>query len=148
MIFHLDKNRPMADNWIGAAVIRAVIPLIMLFGLYVQFHGDYSPGGGFQAGILFAVGFIMYAMLVGISKARYVISMSYLRILLALGVLIYAGMGVLNMMLGGNYLDYSTLGHGHKAQEYGVIIIEFGVGVTVFASMTIICFVLAGRENV
>ncbi len=58
MIFHMDKNRPMADNWIGASVVRIVIPLIMLFALYVQFHGDYSPGGGFQAGVLFAVGLI------------------------------------------------------------------------------------------
>ncbi len=148
MIFHMDKNRPMADNWIGASVVRIVIPLIMLFALYVQFHGDYSPGGGFQAGVLFAVGFLMYAMLVGISKARRVISMAYLRILLSLGVLTYGGVGVINLMLGGNFLDYSTLGHGYHAQEYGIILIEAGVGITVFASMTIICFVLAGRENV
>lgn len=148
MIFHMDNNRPMADNWIGAAIIRGVIPLILLFALYVQFHGDYSPGGGFQAGVLFAVGFIMYAMLVGISKARRVIPMRVLRFLLALGVLIYGGTGVVNLMLGGNFLDYSTLGQGHKAQEYGIIVIEAGVGITVFAAMTIICFVLAGRENV
>ncbi|MFV0431177.1 MAG: Na(+)/H(+) antiporter subunit B [Alphaproteobacteria bacterium] len=148
MIFHLDKNRPMADNWIGATVIRMVIPMIMLFALYVQFHGDYSPGGGFQAGVLLAVGLIMYAMLVGISKARRVIPMSYLRFLLALGVLVYGGVGVANMLMGKNFLDYSSFGEGHKALEYGVIIIEFGVGITVFASMSIICFVLAGRENV
>ncbi len=147
MIFHLDTKRPMAENWIGAAVIRAVIPLIMLFALYVQFHGDYSPGGGFQAGVLLAVGLVMYAMLVGISKARRVLSMGYLRFLVSLGVLIYGGCGVANLLLGGNYFDYSTLGHGYHAQEYGVLIIEAGVGLTVFASITIICFVLAGKEG-
>ncbi len=147
MIFHLDKNRPMAENWIGAAVIRSVIPLIMLFALYVQFHGDYSPGGGFQAGVLFAVGLVMYAMLVGISKARRVLSMGYLRFLVSLGVLIYGGCGVANMLMGGNYFDYATFGGGYHAQEYGVLIIEAGVGLTVFASITIICFVLAGKEG-
>lgn len=144
MIFHLDRNRPMADNWIGATIIRKVIPLVMLFALYVQFHGDYSAGGGFQAGVLFAVGFIMYAMLGGISKARKVLPMRYLRKLLSFGVLIYAGCGVYTMLTGRNFLDFFAFGaHG---QHYGILIIELGVGLAVFASMTIIAFVLAGKE--
>ena len=35
-------------------VVKLLIPLILLYALYVQFHGDYSPGGGFQAGVIFA----------------------------------------------------------------------------------------------
>ncbi len=144
MIFHLDRDRPMADNWIGAAIIRQMIPLVMLFALYVQFHGDYSAGGGFQAGVLFAVGFIMYAMLGGISKARKVLPMHYLRRLLSLGVLIYAGCGIYTLLSGRNFLDFYAFGsHG---QHYGILIIEFGVGLAVFAAMSIIAFVLAGRE--
>lgn len=145
MIFNLDPKRPMSDNWIAAAVVRYVIPIVMLFGLYVQFHGDYSAGGGFQAGVLFAVGFIMYAMMFGISRARRVLPMSVLRFFLALGVLIYGGVGVINILMGYNFLDYYSF--GHHGQHYGILVIEFGVGLAVFSSMTIIAFVLAGRES-
>ena len=35
---------------------------MLLFALYVQFHGDYGPGGGFQAGVIVAVGVILHAL--------------------------------------------------------------------------------------
>ncbi len=88
---------------------KLLIPPIMLFALYVQFHGDFGPGGGFQAGVIFGSAFILYALLFGVAKARQVVPAGFTRVTLALGVLLYAGVGVAGLLLGGNYLNYSVL---------------------------------------
>ena len=109
-----------------------LIPAILLFGLYVQFHGDYGPGGGFQAGVIFASGIILYALLHGVKRAEKIISLRLTKILAALGLLLYAGVGVLGMLLGGNYLDYNVLSEDAlKGQHWGIFFIELGVGITV-----------------
>ena len=117
-------------------VTKLVIPFVLLFALYVQFHGDYGPGGGFQAGVIFASAFILHGLIFGLQRTRKVITPSALRILMALGVLIYLGTGILSMLLGGNLLDYSILAHDPKhGQHWGIFAVELGVGVTVAAVM-------------
>ncbi len=109
-----------------------LIPAILLFALYVQFHGDYGPGGGFQAGVIFASGIILYAMLHGVKYAEKVISFNLAKVLAASGLLIYAGVGVADILLGGNFLDYNVLAHDPvHGQHWGILIIELGVGLTV-----------------
>jgi len=88
---------------------RLLLPLILLFALYVQFHGDYGPGGGFQAGVIFGAGFILYALIYGLDNARRLVPPWLLRIGVSLGVLIYAGVGLMGLFLGGNFLDYGVL---------------------------------------
>ena len=135
------------------AVIRVTSKLlmapIMLFALYVQFHGDFGPGGGFQAGVIFASAFILYALLFGVAKARRAAPAGVVRAVLALGLLLYAGVGVAAMFMGGNYLDYSALSADPVAgQHLGILLIEFGVGMTVAASMVTIFFIFAsGGES-
>ena len=115
---------------------KLLIPLILLFALYVQFHGDYGPGGGFQAGVIFAAGFILYALVFGVDKARKVARPGVIRVLMALGVLLYAGVGFAGILLGGNYLDYNVLGNDPvQGQHLGIFLIELGVGITVAAVM-------------
>ena len=124
---------------------KLLIPPIMVFALYVQFHGDYGPGGGFQAGVIFASAFIIYALLIGVGKARRVFPAGVVRLVLALGVLLFAGVGVVGLLLGGNYLDYSVLAHDPAhGQHIGILLIEFGVGMTVAAAMITIFYVFAG----
>ena len=60
----------MRHAMILRVVSKLFIPLILLFGLYVQFHGDFGPGGGFQAGVIFAAAFILYALIYGVEEAR------------------------------------------------------------------------------
>ena len=60
----------MSENVILRIVSKFLIPLIFLFGLYVQAHGDYSPGGGFQAGVIFAAGFILYGLVFGLDELK------------------------------------------------------------------------------
>ena len=125
-----------------------MIPFIFLYALYVQFHGDFGPGGGFQAGVIFAVGFILYALIYGIDEARRVLPASLTRILLSLGVLLYAGVGAFGIILGGNYLNYSVLSsHPIAGQHLGIFLIEFGVGTTVAATMITIFFIFAGQDR-
>jgi multicomponent Na+:H+ antiporter subunit B len=136
----------MKHNLILRVVSKILIPLIILFGLYVQFHGDFGPGGGFQAGVIFSSAFILYSLVFGLDTAEKIIPPPVLKILASLGVLLYAGTGVASLLLGGNYLDYSVLAKTPLAgQHIGIIVIELGVGITVAAIMLIIFFAFAGR---
>ena len=131
-------------------VAKLLIPYILLFGLYVQFHGDYGPGGGFQAGVILAAAFILYALVFGLGAAHRAAPPAVIEALIALGVLLYAGTGVATMLLGGNFLEYGALDHHHPVhgQHLGILIVELGVGITVATVMISIFFSFAGRERV
>ena len=125
---------------------KLLIPVILLFALYVQFHGDFGPGGGFQAGVIFASAFILYALIFNIDTARKVVPAWVRRVGLASGLLLYSGVGVAGLLLGGNYLDYSVLADEPKiGQHLGITLIELGVGVTVASAMITIFYLFAGR---
>lgn len=136
------------EHLILRIVSKMLIPFILLFALYVQFHGDYGPGGGFQAGVIFAAGIILYAMLFGMSTARRVINQSFVQVLAATGVLLYGSVGLISMLNGKNFLDYSVLsGDPVAGQHLGILLIELGVGITVAAVMVMIFFSFACRRE-
>ena len=125
---------------------RLLIPFILLFGLYVQFHGEYGPGGGFQAGAIIAAGIILYALLEGETRALNVISHRVLLGLMCGGALLYTGVGIASILLGGNFLDYSVLASDPvKGQQLGIILIEAGVGITVTGVLLSIFHAFAAR---
>lgn len=125
---------------------KLLIPVIMLFALYVQFHGDYGPGGGFQAGVIFGAAIILYALMFGLETAKAVFPPRVLQFLVATGVLIYGGTGIAAIVEGGQFLDYSVLAHDPvHGQHLGIFLVELGVGITVAAVMTTIFFEFAGR---
>lgn len=141
-----NRPAPMFQHKVLRIVSKILIPAIMLFALYVQFHGEYSPGGGFQAGVIFASSIILYAMLFGVEQARKAVSMPVTKILAALGVLIYGSVGVVSMLNGGNFLNYSVLAENDiTGQHVGIIIIELGVGITVATAMILIFLTFARR---
>ena len=84
----------MIHHVILRALSKLLIPLIMLFALYVQFHGDYGPGGGFQAGVIFGAGIILYALMFGLKGAKRVFPPRVLEFLVAFGLLLYGSVGV------------------------------------------------------
>lgn len=136
----------MSHHLVVRVVSKMLIPFIIMFALYVQLHGDFGPGGGFQAGVIFASAFVLYALVFGLDAARKVLPDGVLRVCIALGVLIFGGTGVLTLLMGGNFLDYSVLSHDPAhGQHYGIFAIEFGVGLTVAAAMATIFFHFAGR---
>ncbi len=136
----------MNHNLILRVVSKFIIPLIILFALYVQFHGDFGPGGGFQAGVIFSAAIILYALVFGLDAAEKIIPERVLHILASVGVVLYAGVGIGSLFFGGNYLDYSVLGSTQVAgQHLGILLVELGVGITVSTVMLIIYFTFAGR---
>jgi multicomponent Na+:H+ antiporter subunit B len=136
----------MKHHLILRVVAKILIPFIMLFALYVQLHGDYGPGGGFQAGVIFAAAIILYAIIFGLDVARRVMPLALIRVMIAAGVLIYAGVGVASLLMGGSFLDYSALAHDPvHGQHLGILLVELGVGITVAAVMIAVFFVFAGR---
>lgn len=138
----------MDEHLVLRIIIKMFIPLILLFALYVQFHGDYGPGGGFQAGVIFASGFIFYTLMFGLDSAMRVIPPRVLSYIAALGVLLYGGVGIATLIRGGNFLDYNVLLHDPlHGQHLGIILIELGVGVTVFSIMVLIFFAFSSRKG-
>ena len=87
----------MRHHLILRVVVKLLVAPIVLFALYVQFHGDYSPGGGFQAGVILAVAFILYGIVFGLVKVQQVFPPWLVHKFAALGVLVYAGTGVLSL---------------------------------------------------
>jgi multicomponent Na+:H+ antiporter subunit B len=111
-----------------------LIPLIMLFALYVQFHGDFGPGGGFQAGVIFGAAIILYALMFGLEAAKRVFPPRVLEFFVAFGLLLYGGVGI-------DHLAHEPV-HG---QHLGILLVELGVGITVASVMASIFFLFAGR---
>jgi multicomponent Na+:H+ antiporter subunit B len=125
---------------------KLLLPFILLFALYVQLHGEFGPGGGFQAGVIAAGMVILYALLFGVRAAKRIAPRGLVERMVPLGVLIYAGTGVAGLFLGANYLDYSRFAadapHGH---ELGIFAVELGVLVTVAGTMTAIFYAFVER---
>jgi multicomponent Na+:H+ antiporter subunit B len=143
-----ERGTVIKHHLVLQVVAKILIPLILLFALYVQFHGDYGPGGGFQAGVIFAAAFILYTLIFGVATTMQVIPLWVLKILSATGVLIYAGVGVTSVLLGGNFFAYNVLSHDSVAgQHLGIMLIELGVGTTVAAVMIMIFFMFVERKS-
>ena len=96
---------------------KFMIPYILLFALYVQFHGDFGPGGGFQAGVIFAAGFILYGLIFGMDNANNFLDYSVL------------------------------LKNSVSGQHLGIFLVELGVGITVSATMITIFYVFASQDK-
>ncbi len=137
----------LADYRVIRIVAGALMPFILLFALYVLFHGDYGPGGGFQAGVIFASGFVLYGLVFGLDRAQRVVPFAVLWLLVSLGLLVFLGLGVTTMLLGGSFLDYDMLAPGHPetGQHIGILVVETAIGLTVAAVMTTIFFGFASR---
>ncbi|MBT3605592.1 MAG: Na(+)/H(+) antiporter subunit B [Candidatus Latescibacteria bacterium] len=137
----------MKHQSIPRVMSKFFIPLIMLFALYVQFHGDFGPGGGFQAGVIFAAAVVLYALVFGVDAAQQIVRPLTIEVLISLGVLIYAATGMASLFLGGEFLNYGVLDSHDPAhgQHLGILLVELGVGITVAAVVMSIFFSFAGR---
>lgn len=141
------RIQTMDHHLVLRVVTKVLIGPILLFALYVQFHGDYGPGGGFQAGVIFAAAFIIYALVFGLENARQAVPGYAVRLLVACGVLLYGGVGLVSFLFGENYLNYSVLGSTPvSGQHLGILLVEFGVGLTVSAVMVSTFYAFAGQN--
>lgn len=138
----------MTQHSVFRVVSGLMIPLIIIFAFYVQFHGEYSPGGGFQAGLVFTAAFVVYSLLFGLEAAQRAIPPAAAHALTAIGVLLYAAFGFASLFLGGKFLEYKVLLPNDQAGEtFGIIGIELGVGITVAAVGLTLFYSFAGRRR-
>lgn len=141
-------HSPIGDQTVLRVVVKMLIPFILIFALYVQLHGDYGAGGGFQAGVIFASGLILYDLVFGEGDARLIAPPTFLKRIAALGVLLYSGVGIYTLLAGANFLDYNVLNSNPTTgQHIGILIIELGVGITVFSVILTIFFAFSGRAQ-
>lgn len=126
----------MRDALVLRVITKLLLPPILLFALYVQFHGDFGAGGGFQAGVIFASGVVLYALVFDYDLALEVLTPGVLLTLVPAGVLLYGTVGLVALARGGVYLDYDVLSHHPvHGQHLGILLVELGVGITVAAVM-------------
>jgi multicomponent Na+:H+ antiporter subunit B len=137
----------MNPHVILRVVAKLLIPLIAVFAFYVQFHGDFGPGGGFQAGVILAAAVILYALIFGLDAAKKAVPPSLVRIGMSLGVLLYGGTGVLTWLLGANFLEYGVLSYNPShGQHYGILAVELGVLFSVTSVMIAIFYAFGSRQ--
>ncbi len=136
--FEQDMQAP-ADSPIVQMASRGIAPVIMLIGLYVFFHGHYSPGGGFQGGVLMAASILLLRLTMGVGPSQAVMPTWLTLRVAAIGALIFAGTGFLAILFGGNFLNYHFLPIPGLSPEYlryyGILLIEVGVTMTVMTTL-------------
>lgn len=136
----------MKNDMVLRVVGKLLIPFILLFALYVQFHGDFGPGGGFQAGTIVAAAIVFYAIIYGLNTARRVLPDEIVEAMIAAGVLLYIGVGFAGLFFGGNFLDYFVLDSNPvTGQLRGIFWVELGVAITVCGVLLKIFYLFARR---
>lgn len=163
LILILTKSRRQKKDYVNVPITsssthlvvqttcKLVMPLMQLFALYVIAHGHYSPGGGFQGGVILGASFIFYAISFGIPKAIDRFFKTKRHTLAYLGVFIYAGVGALCMFFKKNFLEYVALKDilftsNEMAHSYGVLFVEIGVAITVTIVM-FTCYIYLATGN-
>ncbi len=129
------------DNPIVSLISRTVSPFIMVFALYVVFHGHYSPGGGFQGGTMLAAAVLLVRLTSGSEVSQLQFKKSWGTPLGSIGVLTYFGTGFVAMLWGGNYLNYHKLPLGLQPdmlRSWGILIVEVGVAMAVMGILVAI----------
>tara|TARA_B100000745_G_scaffold60855_1_gene35935 strand:- start:808 stop:1173 length:366 start_codon:yes stop_codon:yes gene_type:complete len=121
------------------------VPFVQIFGLYVIMHGHSSPGGGFQGGVILASSVMLLVLCDGLEPVQRRFSVAMATVATSTGVLLYAGVGVLSLLLGANYLDYGIL-PGAEPRSLGMLVIEVGVGITVTGALVSIFYDLLSFE--
>jgi multicomponent Na+:H+ antiporter subunit B len=136
----------MKSDMILRVIAKLLMPFMLIFALYVQFHGDFGPGGGFQAGVIAAGAVVFYAIIFGLAEGQRLMPEWVVEKMLAAGVLLYATVGLVGIALGGNYLDYFVLDADPVlGQLRGIFWVEAGVGLTVAGVMIKLFYLFAGR---
>ena len=139
------------ENVIIKTICRLMIPFLQLYAIYVLMHGHYSPGGGFQGGVMMGASFILLVIAYGLEEARRRISIKALTIYACLGLFIYSGIGAFALLMGGNYLDYGKLplplSSVPTIRAMGILGIEIGVFFGVMAIMICIFLAIASYDT-
>lgn len=86
-----------------ASLVSLLMPLIVLFSIFLLLHGGERPGGGFPAGLVAAAGFVLFAVAKGSGPALRGLRIGR-HLLLAIGLTLMIASGVLGLLLGEPFL--------------------------------------------
>ena len=133
-------------------VSRIILPFVQLYGLYVVLHGHLSPGGGFSGGAIIGTSMILYALSFNLAAGSKKLSHDVSSILESTGGLIFAGMGLVSILLGANFLANRAAGiplgtPGNLFSSGSIAIITFGVGIKVASTMITLFYSLIEEDD-
>ena len=152
---HWNADIFRATESIGGIDVKVTMPFIILFLLlyaaYVLFHGEVSLGGGFQAGALIALAFILYTLIGNLELNTVMLTQHFAVCVGGIGVMIYGVTGLLPLFYGGKFLEYSKLPfyveETAKLHSIGIIFIETGVTICVMATIITILEAVLERNS-
>ena len=121
------------DNLIINLLSKFILPILFIFGFYIHSHGDYTPGGGFQSGVIFACAICLYYF-INLQKKIKRISNLLLSFFSLIGFILYIGIGIVSIFITGRFLDFTFLPFLHNNAR-GVFIVELGIAFVVFSSV-------------
>ncbi len=87
-------------------VTRYTVGLILLYGIYIVFHGHLTPGGGFAGGVIIALSFIHLVLAFGIRSAKKSIPKRLISIGESLGGLLFLCIGLIGLTGGFFFLNF------------------------------------------
>jgi len=136
------------DSVLVQTLGRILIPWIQLFGFYVLFFGQYGPGGGFVGGVLLGTSVILAILVFGPGSSHSAIAKKIIHGD-GLGLIIFAGVGGLCLIGGGEFLNYADLeipGMETASRRYvGILLTQIGVAIDV--AVTAISIVISLSFN-
>ncbi len=134
------------DSLIVQTLSRPLLPLIQLYGLYVLFFGQYGPGGGFVGGVILGASMILMVLVFGVDASQSVME----RIVFhadGLGLLLFAGVGGLCLILGGEFLNYAAVDvfglEVPSRRSLGIVMTQVGVALDVAVTAISIVYSLS-----
>ena len=148
-----DNSEHIFSSNIMDAAFRIVVPIILIYGIYVLIHGEISLGGGFQAGALLACAYLLDRIIPSFQMRVKHITDEIALITAGTGALFYVITGVLPMLNGGNFLEFSKLPFGSGAGDIaglhstGILMIEIGVTLCVMGIIITILEVVLERTD-
>ncbi len=91
------------DSLVLRTATRYLLPLLLLFSIFVMLRGHNEPGGGFVGGLVATTAFALYAISYGVASAHELLQISPRR-LIGVGLLIAASSGLIGMAWGDPFM--------------------------------------------
>jgi multicomponent Na+:H+ antiporter subunit B len=140
------SQRPYVESPIIMTTVRVITPFVFTFGLFVMFHGADSSGGGFQGGVIVGTVVLMLGLAFGIETTRRWVGPKLPAALVGFGVLVFLLIGLGSVLLGGEFLQYTTYGI-KDASKYGIELVELAIGLIVAGVVSGLLFVIEAGSS-
>jgi multisubunit Na+/H+ antiporter MnhB subunit len=125
--------------------VRFLMPLLLLFAVFLLMRGHNQPGGGFVGGLVVAASFILYSIAFGVDAARRALLVRP-STLLGVGPLVALASGLPGLVIGQPFMTamWTTVPAGSTALHVGTpLVFDIGVFIAVIGVVLTIVFTLA-----